>query len=242
MNTVKANDLQVLSHYHFLEEGSNRQNKHLIGLKWTKQGSTWKQELVELSKQDVSCWSLFLSLFGIGKLKHISLCLNKICSYLSQYQWKEIKLNISQNPANSNYDAFYTVCHLANRHMQRHQFQLFKAVSDSIQSDFNHYWNHAMQGRYLLSLQRYRLPNANDVELRFKDTKAPVLPGQRLTREDVANIEVGFKYELIIEEEDDDDDDDDDETTLVYYYHYPSTPYYAVDTGSNKLSPRRREI
>ena len=229
MRTIKTNDLQVLSQYHFFEIGSNKQNKHLIGLKWIKEGSAWKQELVEVSKQDVSCWTLFLSQFGIGKLKHISLSLNEICSYLSQYQWKEIKLNISQNPANSNYDAFHTVCHLANRQMQRYQFQLFKAVSDSIPSDFNHYWNLTIQGRFLLSLQRYRLPDAKGLELRFKDSKSPVLPGQRLTREDVANIEVGYEYEKASRGD-------------YHHFHYPDPPYYPTLSRITNLRPLRKEI
>jgi hypothetical protein len=245
MNAIKRSDLQVLSQYNFIENGSNRQNNHLIGLKWIREGAAWRQELIEVKKQDVSCWSLFLSIFGIGKLKHISLSLDKVCSHLSKYKWKEMKLEVSQNhPEENDYKkAFKTVCHLANRQIQRHRFQLFKEVSDPIQGDFNHYWNLAMNGRFLLSLQRYRLPDAVSIELRFKDSKTPVLPNQMLTKNDTANIEVGFKYELITEEETDYGiDDDDEETTTIYYYHYPFNPYYSIDIGSEKLLPRRKEL
>ena len=52
--------------------------------------------------------------------------------YLSKYKWKEIKIEVIQNHLEENdhkKGAFKTVCHLANRQMQRHRFQkLFKVV------------------------------------------------------------------------------------------------------------------
>lgn len=245
MNNIQTTDLQVLSQYNFIENGSNRQNDHLLGLKWIKEVSKWRQELTEVKKQDVTCWSLFLSLFGIGKLKYITLSLDKICSHLSQYQWKEIKSAVSQDPEESDYKAFKTVCHVANRLMlmMRHR-ALFKEISEPIQGDFNHYWNPAMNGRFLLSLQRYRLPDAKGVELRFKDSHTPVLQNQMLTKNDMVNIEVGFKYERITETESayGVGEDGENETTISHFYHYPSPPYYSAGIGNNKPLPTRKEL
>lgn len=234
MNTIQLKDLQTLSNDKFVENGENKKNNHLLGLKWIKTGSTWRQELITIKRQDVSCWPLFLSIFGLGELKHTSISLDKMCSHLSKYQWKEITLEISPNPKdNLHENAFKTVCHLANRQIQRHKFQLFKEVSHPMQGGFNHYWNPAMNGRFLLSLQRYRLPHAKNVELRFKDSKALVAPNKILNIADMVNIEVGFKYELIAKHELDD-------STSSYYY--PLSPYYSTQKDKTKQLPRRREL
>lgn len=198
MNSFKINkqDLQILSNYKFFENGSNKQNDLMIGLKWIKEGTKWRQELITVKKQDVSCLSLFLSLFGMGKLKHISVSLNKISAYLYQYKWEEIKSDTNQNIEHPLYKAFKTVCHVANRQMQCYRkFHLFKKVSDNLQGEFNHYWNPIMNGRFLISLQNYYLPYATGIELRFKESQNSVLPDQKLTKEEVANIKVGYKYE-----------------------------------------------
>jgi hypothetical protein len=142
-----------LSHYRFIEKGSNRQNNLQLGLKWIKEDGKWKQQLVEVSRQDITCLSLFLSLFGQGKLRHISVSLDKICSHLLQYRWKEIKIEAIKNNETFEYKAFETICHLANRQMKRHCFSLFETVSDPIQNEYHHYWNN-----YALKILRFLLP------------------------------------------------------------------------------------
>lgn len=245
MNTIKQNDLRILSQYNFIENGSNKQNDRLLGLRWIKEGDAWKQELTIVSRQDVTCWSLFLSLFGLGKLKYIDISLDTICRRLYQYSWNQIKLDLSQAPENDEYKAYITVCQLANRQMQRRRFELFKEVSNKIEGEYNHYWNPAMNGRFLLSLHDYYMPKARDVELRFKDSKTPVQRNQMLTKSDINRIEIGFKYELVIKEKTDRrlnaEGDFEDETITNHYYHYPTAPYYQAEMKNHRF-PARKEL
>ena len=62
MNGIRPHDFQVLADYRFSENGS--QSDKLIGLKLINQQGKWIQQLVEVNRQDVTCWTLFLSLFG----------------------------------------------------------------------------------------------------------------------------------------------------------------------------------
>lgn len=199
MNTLSSNDLLVLSQYHFVQNGSNKQNNVLLGVKWIKDQTGWKQQLIEVDKQDVTCWSLFLSLFRVGKLAHTSVSLSEVNYYLTKYDWKKIKTetNISLNSESSaSIDkAFNSVCHVANRSLS--QSELFYSVSDVVSGDFNHYWNPALEGSVLYALQRPIFRYAVNIELRFKDTKVRVSENQRLTKEDVSRIEVGYAYERI---------------------------------------------
>lgn len=195
ISRINAQDLTTLSNYNFVENGSNKQNTHLLGLKWERKGWRWKKELIIVNKMDVTCLSLFLGFFGIGKLKHTSVSLNKISDYLSQYKWEEIKSKTDQNSQQPIYKAFKIFCHIANRQAYHFKFELFKRLSEKLEGDFNHYWNPAIEGRFLHALHVYRLPRAVGVALRFKDSKEYVLLYQKLTKQDVANIEVGYQYE-----------------------------------------------
>ena len=231
MNTFEINeqDLQILSNYNFVENGSNKQNDLLLGLKWVKEGKKWKQQLITVYKQDVHVCPSFLSLFGIGKLKHVTVSLNDIRIYLLRYNWESIKSDINQNVDHPLSKAFKTVCHVANREMRYNdEVRLFKKVSDKI-TIFEHYWNPVMNGRILRRWQNYQLPNAVGVELRFKDSKKYVSVFQKLTKEDVANIEVGYKYEedIIFNEKED-----------------PYPPYFAIayEEPEQPPGPKRRRI
>lgn len=227
MNSISPHDLQVLANYQFIEDAKNRQNSRLLGLEWVKENSTWKQRLVCVERQDISLWTKFLRLFNMGKLKNTYLSLSEINSHLSQYQWKEIK----KMPDGEK--AFYTVCHIANRQIGPDS-KLFKAVSDPMEGDFKHYWNPAMQGRFLRNLHKYILPTVIDVELRFKDSKKIVLSHQILTKVDVENVEVGYRYEegFIIRKK-----NLKNEFEWITH-HLPSPPYYLV----KPVLPFRREL
>lgn len=224
MNPPNLDDLQVLSNYHFIEEGSNKKNNALIGLKWIKDPSGWKKQLVTVDKQDVTCWSLFLSVFGIGKLSGITVSLRNICSYLAKFNWQEIKSTDTSKPESSEYKVFNTVCHIANRRILKRQLELFYAVSEPVSSEFNHYWNPAMKGRFLFDLQCSHLLYAEQMALRFKDTKLPVESNQGLSKEDVARIEVGYAFERIPS----------NYRKVPDYYREPPPPYYS--TGPLKKS------
>ena len=90
------------------------------------------------------------------------------------------------------YQVFKAVCHLANRQLNHRQVQvkLFKEVSDVVPSSFNHDWNPAMEGRFLVDLHRYQLPTAEEIQLRFKNSHLLVLQYQKLRKIDLFNIEV----------------------------------------------------
>ncbi len=226
MNQVQTHDLQLLARYTFSNQG--KKNNQLLGLKWVKGRNGWTQQLIEVNRQDVTCWTLFLSLFNWGKLAHISVSLDKICHYLAQYQWKSMQMNAAQNHQTLKIKAFETVCHLANRQLSHRKVQLFKQVSDFVPSSFNHYWNPAMNGRFLCDLHRYQLPAARGVQLRFKNSKIVPLPHQKFNAKDLQDIEVGYEYETASCGDD-------------HYYRYPHPPYFQTNLTSNQR-PRRREI
>ena len=252
MNIINKQDLETLSNYKFLGNESNKKNNYLIGLKWVKEGSKWKQELVTVNKQDVSCKTLFLSLFGLGKLRHITVSLDKICTYLSRYKWEEIKLKTDRNPEKPIYKAFVTVCEVANRQMKHRtyrfkpekRFELFKKVSEKIPGVFEHYWNPAINGQDLICLQKYYLKRVHEVQLRFKDTKIGILPYRKLTLDEMPNIEVGYDYEIfyytvsqyspILERNED---------VVISGHKSPKPPYYSIPNEPiSDPGPKQRGI
>lgn len=59
---------------------------------------------------------------------------------------------------------------------------------------------------------------AKQIGLRFKDTKLPVYGNQKLTKEDVAQIEVGYAYERIPSYE----------SNVPDHFREPPPPYYST--------------
>lgn len=232
-NEIGSHDLNILSKYHFNEDGKNKSNDQLMGLKWVVNGKEWQRELVLIDRRDATCWNIFLSYaFNIGKLRNTSISLNVIANHLSRYDWQSIKLNYSQSGQDANSKAFVTVCHLANRQMERHRFSLFVKVSYPIANEYNFYWNPAVNGRFLQSIQRYRLPDAVGLELRFKDTENIVTPYQKVLTDDLPNIEVGYEYEFVTEEI----PCGENETRTIYHYHFSAPPYYQIETKKRDTS------
>ncbi len=240
MNQIQLSDLQVLAAYQFNENG--KKNDQLLGLKWVKHQKKWTQKLIEVSRQDVTCWTLFLSFFGKGQLAYISVSLDKICAYLAHYQWQDIKKEALQHKGTLKHKAFLTVCHLANRQLSHRKVQLFKQISNLASGPFKHYWNLAMNGRFLLEQHRYRLPDAQGLQLRFKGSGIPVHLNQKITFQNLAHIEVGYNYELIKEVETDYDSDGEKTSRTIYYYHYPTYPHYQVNTSSQNYLLKRNYL
>ncbi len=241
MISNEKHDLDVLSHYQFLEKGSNDQNTHLLALEWVKENNQWKRRLIEINKEGVTCLSLFLSKFGIGKFRNVNFSLNKIGIYLLQYQWKNLPSEIKKNPEHKYFKSYITVCHIANRQLRHGRVQLFKDVSNRVESVFNHYWNPAINGRFLTDLHYYRLPQARSLALRFIDSKLSILKDQILNETDLTNIEVGYAYELVTFSHSTGTGKD-RETSTDYYYIYPYPPYYSVTSRAGKDMAWRREL
>lgn len=214
--------LDVLALYSFDQAAA----KDALGLKWVKENGKWRQELILVKSQDMTCLNLFLSLFRIGCLAHTSLSLKNICIYLNKHDCEVLR----QSSESKSYLVFKTVCQLANRHlMSNQQSELFKKVSEPVEGPFNYYWNPAMEGRFLLALQQYYLPQAKKLQLRFKESQKEIEPHRALNKQDLPNIEVGYAYEMRGRSDD-------------YYYYYPKEPYYQTSTADLEYAPRRRVL
>lgn len=74
-------EISPLEHY-FLN-----QEQLLLGLKWIRQGKGWEQVLITVDKREVSCLSLFLSIFQLGHFKQSTLSLKSVRTFLAGYQW-----------------------------------------------------------------------------------------------------------------------------------------------------------
>lgn len=228
MNTVKSNDLQVLSTYKFAEQ--SKKPDRLLGLQWVKIEEEWVQQLVEVNRDTVHCWSKLLNYMKDEKLQ-TTVSLDKVCDYLSKYHWKEIKSEIINNPKDPNYLAFYTVCELANRQISHGHFGLFKQVSDLVENEFKHYWNPAMSTFFLVKLQEHRIPKVVDIRLRSKSNKAPIqINKDFIAANEVPQVEVGYRYQFLTRTlHYGGDSSSSSEEEIIDNYHYPSAPYFSIE-------------
>lgn len=240
ISCLNSADLKLLAAYDFEQADNSYRATKLLGTKWNE-NHQWV--LVYVDRVDVTCWQLFLSFFNYGKLAYTSVALEEVCQYLSTYNWKEIKKELPEDEQSEMYRAYKTACHVTNRFFLAYPGagrEWFKAISERIEGPFNHYWNPAMEGRFLLAIYRYLMPDAVGLELRFKETHASIRKDQKLTQAEVSQIEVGYRYEHTQEREERSHRDDKNEVIYHEHYHYPTFPYYQVE--DTKYPPRRREI
>ena len=79
-------------------------NYQLIALDKSAEGGP---KLVVLSKDNVSCWVMFLRMFGWGALGNMDVHLKDISAHLNQFNWQEG----ANKPGNSNYyQAYLKTC------------------------------------------------------------------------------------------------------------------------------------
>lgn len=218
-------DQAALIEYQF-EEAKNAKNSRLLGVKWIKEDTGWVQRIVIVNRCDATCWRLFLGFLRIGMFAHTSVSINSVGKYLSQYNWNN--LITTDEHSESFKKAYLTICQVANRTI-RSSSQLFYAVSDRITGDFNHYWNPALTGRFLLGYHQYCLPNAHKMEIRIKDSTSPIYDHTKISKEKISSIEVGYQHEHTRICDDN-------------HYYFPSPPYYSTGVLSEVTNLMRREL
>lgn len=90
---VTKNDLNVLNNYNFIESNNlknskcynRKNNKHLLGVR--------KGSLISVESKDITCWNLFLRIFGLGALAHTHISLKMLVKHLEKYDWKNLTEN-----------------------------------------------------------------------------------------------------------------------------------------------------
>src|SRR5579885_1515641 len=82
-------------------------------------------KLVKLSREDVTCWQLFLRLFNCGKLAKLQVHLRDVASHLNQYDWQDAKILNNQSEL---YKAYSKVALLANKALSKGDETLYRNV------------------------------------------------------------------------------------------------------------------
>ncbi len=103
------NEIKILGEYRFvggelLKLGRNRkENPYLLCVRQDPNGSSY---LDRISTRDATCWEIFKSYFGLGKLAHCRFSLKDVAEYLSQRELSSLSLDSS---------AYQTVHGIASR-------------------------------------------------------------------------------------------------------------------------------
>ena len=86
-------------------------------------------EIVTISKNDITCWQLFLRFFGLGRLQRTQFHLQNALDHLNKYSsWQTLADLPDQN--SEQYKAYLTVCTLANKVLlSKNDDTLFNNVS-----------------------------------------------------------------------------------------------------------------
>ncbi len=79
--------------------------------------------LALVNRCDVSCWDVFISMFGFGTLASKTISLTRVANYLNQYSWTGCQTSDR---------AYLNVCALANRAMLRGSSSLYHRISSQL--------------------------------------------------------------------------------------------------------------
>ncbi|MBY0528971.1 MAG: hypothetical protein K2P51_02145 [Rhabdochlamydiaceae bacterium] len=104
-------------------------------------------KIVTLSRDQVSCWQLFLRCFGCGNLATKKVHLSEVAAHLNHYAWAPMSTEDAQKDP-----AYRIVCQLANKAMLKGSTELFYNVSHA-QVQKNVELMQMKEGRILNQLQ-----------------------------------------------------------------------------------------
>lgn len=103
---IQENELKILGEYKFLgneflrSQENRKQNSYLLCLRKNERGD-WRLDRVQT--KDATCWEIFKSYFGIGKLAGCTLSFDAIAGYLAD---RDITQIATDNPA---YDTIHAI-------------------------------------------------------------------------------------------------------------------------------------
>ncbi|MBS0649611.1 MAG: hypothetical protein JSR93_00470 [Verrucomicrobia bacterium] len=183
-------------------------NYQLIALDKSAEGGP---KLVVLSKDNVSCWVMFLRMFGWGALGNMDVHLKDISAYLNQFNWQEG----ANKPGNSNYyQAYLKTCMIANKAaLYKGDNALLTNVSTaSLEKslDFTQFqdgkvlfhhdvqyslqWNPAMQYKHIQGLIQRQFPRCR-VDIRDQHQHV-ISPNTNVSPENYANAKIYIYHHL----------------------------------------------
>jgi hypothetical protein len=183
-------------------------NYQLIAL---DKGAEGGPKLIVLSKDNVSCWVMFLRLFGWGTLGNMDVHLKDISAHLNQFNWQE---GASQ-PASSNYyQAYLKTCMIANKaaFYKGDKALLTNVSTASLEKslDFTQFqdgrvlfhhdvqfslpWNPAMQYKHIQGLVQRQFPNCR-VDIRDQHQQTVSL-NTNVSPENYANAKIYIYHHL----------------------------------------------
>jgi len=103
---LQENELKILSEYKFLgneflrSQENRKQNSYLLCLRKNEKGD-W--QLGQVQTKDATCWEIFKSYFGVGKLAGCTLSFNAVAGYLAD---RDISQIATDTPA---YDTIHAI-------------------------------------------------------------------------------------------------------------------------------------
>lgn len=162
--------------------------------------------IVTLSRDEVTCWQLFLRLFGFGKLANKILHLSEVSAYLSRYDWSEAR-GLKDSSLR---DAYGKVCQLANKALLKGSDTLFHNVSLSTTKEVQHSlfegskqiythtatqnlkWNPFLQVKHVIAYLAMHNPHAS-ISMTERDF-TPLENNDRLNLETFKSMRVYLKH------------------------------------------------
>lgn len=126
-----------------------------------------KGEIVKVSKDQITCWQLFLRFLGLGSFANMAIHLKDVATYLDKYDWKE-----GVEKTSSYHDVYLKVCEIANRalltkevkdlydhvsmskSMNLRMTQRQGFISTHVNSSHQVYWNPNCQFQHILARAR----------------------------------------------------------------------------------------
>lgn len=158
-------------------------------------------KLVKLSRDDVTCWQLFLRFFGYGNLTKYEVHLKDVAAYLNLYDWKA-----------ASGEAYNKVAQIANKALlYKRDETLFRNVAhEEVEVIADHtryrdgevlsrlairemiYWNPSLQVQHVKALLKNRHA---DTSVRIEDANHNVMPlGTNVSVEALTGLRVFLEH------------------------------------------------
>lgn len=165
-------------------------SREIIAIKQDAQGGP---KIIKISRDEVTCWQLFLRIFGCGTLAKLKVHLTDVAAYLNQYDWSEGRI---LNNGSELYRAYSKAALIANKAvLHKGDETLFKNVAlVEVEKILEHtrfrgneivsrlavregvQWNPSLQAKHVKALIELRHSRYSPTTVRIEDTNHHIMP------------------------------------------------------------------
>lgn len=183
-NNLAKEEVAALAHFN--------SNRELIAINLEASDGP---KIVKLSRDEVTCWQLFLRLFNCGTLAKMQVHLRDVAAHLNQYDWSEAKILSNDSEL---YQAYRRVSLLANKAvLYKRDETLFNNVGlVNVDKTLEHTryrgseivsrlavrenikWNPSLQVKHVKALMELHHSRLSPTTVRIEDNNHHVMSGQ----------------------------------------------------------------